>query len=183
MTQQLRQPAGDWDRVLIDQIRAHGRQFFRVAYGILRDSHAAEDTCQQVLLRAWELRDRIVDPTALQAWLLRVTVTESLQVVRRRKSEIHARAELEKTPSDGMSEAEKAEFREVFHAALCELPELTQVVVVLRSVQGMSGNEVSRMLNCSASEVSRRLHHGMEYLRERMSETYMGSGEDTGNAM
>jgi RNA polymerase sigma-70 factor, ECF subfamily len=183
VTMQPRQPADDWERMLREQARLHGRQFFRVAFGILRDTHAAEDACQHVLMKAWELRERIRDPVALQAWLLRVIVTESLQMVRRRKSELHAYGEYVPDSGAQMSEADRAEFRELFHAALADLPEQTQVVVVLRLIDGMTGNEVKNLLACSASEVSRRLHHGMEYLRERMARTYLGCDKDTRHAM
>jgi RNA polymerase sigma-70 factor (ECF subfamily) len=159
--------------MLLEQMRLHGRRLFRIAYGILGESHAAEDTCQQVILKAWELRDQVRDPAALQGWLMRVTVTESLQLVRRRRTDWKLRdMDPPRTP-EGMSPMERAEFREVLHAALADLPELTRTVVVLRLIQGMSGNEVKAVLGCSASEVSRRLHHGMEYLRERMARTCM----------
>jgi DNA-directed RNA polymerase specialized sigma24 family protein len=54
-------------------------------------------------------------------------------------------------------------------AALRELPDLTRAVVVLRIMQGMSGNEVKGLLGCSAAEVSRRLYSGMEQLRTLLS--------------
>ena len=76
-----------------------------------------------------------------------------------------------------MERDERAELRGMLEDSLAELPEPTQVVVVLRLLEGMAGNEVKAVLGCSASEVSRRLHHGMEHLRQRLSKTYTVSDD------
>lgn len=173
VTDRPRQHGDAWDGLLQEHVRLHGRRFFHIAYGILRDAHAAEDACQAALLKGWTLRDRIAEAGALHAWLLRVVITESLRLLRRRRSEARLQRHLVGSAPDGMSPAERVEFDEAFRAALADLPETTQTVVVLRLVEGLSGNEVKRVLGCSASEVSRRLHYGMEYLRERLSKTYL----------
>ncbi len=67
---------------------------------------------------------------------------------------------------------ESVDFSDCFANALAELPELTQTVVVLRLVEQLSGKEVKAILGCSGSEVSRRLHAGMDHLRERLAGAY-----------
>ena len=55
--------------------------------------------------------------------------------------------------------------RSTLEEALLTLPEPTRLVVVLRTMDGLSGNEVSELLDYSPSEVSRRFHEGLERLR------------------
>jgi len=69
-----------------------------------------------------------------------------------------------------MAPSERAALKEAVRNALLTLPEQTRLVVVLRVMQGMSGNEVASSLSCSPSEVSRRLYEGLEKLRASLAD-------------
>jgi RNA polymerase sigma-70 factor, ECF subfamily len=167
------------DQALSDLCATHGRVLFRVAAGILRDRHAAEDVCQQAFLKAWQQLSGGAAPTHLKAWLTRVTVNESLRLCRHRKVELRSQANLALSRGEQTLSERNAVFRspwlsdtpvrEALLAALNHLPDLTRAVLVLRVMHGLSGNEVKELLGCSAAEVSRRLYHGMEQLRRRLS--------------
>ena len=77
----------EWSRLLAEQVGGNSRLLYRLAFGVLRDGAAAEDVCQQALLKAWERRESLRDAAALRAWLARVVVTESLYARRRRAVE------------------------------------------------------------------------------------------------
>jgi RNA polymerase sigma-70 factor (ECF subfamily) len=162
----------DAEAMLITQVKSNSRLFFRLAYGVVRDVQAAEDVCQQAFLQAWQLRDRLREPSALRAWLCKVVINEGLRVVRRSKVEERAKDRCAGPGGASMEPCDQAEFRARFQDALGQLPEQTRMVVVLRLVEGMSGNEVKSLLGCSASEVSRRLHQGMELLRTALAGPY-----------
>jgi RNA polymerase sigma-70 factor, ECF subfamily len=165
---------------LADLWRTESALLLRLAHGILRDRHAAEDACQQALLRACEPQAGVPEPTRLRAWLARVVVNESLAVLRRRKVEQRFRTEQLAAGEPGGAPTSEASLwdRETVLAALVELPEANRLVVLLRIMQGMSGNAVSAMLGCSAAEVSRRLYLGMEQLRERLAHAEAGALKD-----
>ena len=153
--------------LLAEQISQHGRLFFKLAHGVLREPAAAEDVCQQTFLRAWEQRRHIRDPLTLRAWLAKVIVTESLQAVRRRSAEQRAMVDRATHASEpALRPAGSGEMRDAVLMALTELPDAMRLVVAMRIMQGLSGNEVKDLLGCSAAEVSRQLHQGMERLRE-----------------
>ena len=159
-----------WDSQLTAQLEDQSPALYRLAYGFLRDGHAAEDVCQEAFTKAWQHRGRLRRRTALGGWLVRVVTNECLQVLRRRKVATKAtvRQGLELTQPLGPDA--QVELKDAVTRALGELPERTRLVVVLRLMQGRSGNEVKQMLGCSASQVSRRLHEGMEYLRAVLKE-------------
>jgi RNA polymerase sigma-70 factor (ECF subfamily) len=159
-----------WNQLLADQVRRHSRLFFSLAYDVLGDVQAAEDACQQALLKAWEQRDGIRDAASLKAWLVRVVVNESLQGARRRKAEGKLRSAYPNTRGPGIVASDRAEIHEEVMRSLEELGEETRLVTFLRLVEGMSGNEVKGLLGCSASEVSRRLHQGLEHLRQHLAD-------------
>lgn len=156
---------------LSDQIRQHARLFFRLAYGVLRDPAAAEDICQQAMLKGWERRGELHSKTAARGWLARIVLNESLQA--RRRLAIERRAIVERAataPPEQAVERSTFELSEAIVLAMQDLPDTTRLVVAMRVMQGMSGNEVKDVLGCSAAEVSRQLHRGMELLRQSLAD-------------
>lgn len=157
----------DWDQMLSEQLRLNGRLFFRLAHGVLRDAAAAEDACQYALLRAWEERGSIAAAApSIKGWLARTVINRSLQILRSGKLEKRAVAARAATASESIAPGgHQAEVRECVLAAVARLPDPCRAVVVMRLLEGMSGGDVRDVLGCSASEVSRQLHRGMEQLR------------------
>jgi RNA polymerase sigma-70 factor (ECF subfamily) len=145
-----------------------------LAYGVLRNNETAADVCQQAFLRAWQQRDRIRDCDAIGEWLVRVVLNESFCVLRRNRVERKALTNRGQTGGDEPGPAELAEKRDLLLAALSQLPEPIREIVVLRTMEGMSGNEVSRLLRVSPSDVSRRLHEGLDRLRKFLHDGEIG---------
>ncbi|MDX1682022.1 MAG: sigma-70 family RNA polymerase sigma factor [Phycisphaeraceae bacterium] len=161
----------DWREHFQAVIRDRSGVLFRTAWGILGDTAAAEDACQQALCKGWGRRAEIRDPNALGAWLRRVVVNECLQVIRKRQRErrILRKPGVAATAGEGGAGADdRLAMRESLLAALEDLPEITRMVVVMRVVENRSGNEVAEIIDRSPSEVSRRLHHGLRCLREHL---------------
>jgi RNA polymerase sigma-70 factor, ECF subfamily len=155
----------DWRELLAEQVRQHARLWFRLAYDVLHDAHAAEDVCQQALLRAWSNRDQLRDAGQLRAWISRTVVNESLQVLRRRRVEVRARDHHAKPEVTRELPDDPIAAREQVVMGLEALSEPVRAVVALRIMEGMSGNNVKELLGCSAAQVSRMLHEGLDQLR------------------
>ena len=158
-----------WAGLLTRQIRERGGWYLHLAYRVVRDVDVAEDACQRAFCRAWERREEIREPDALRSWLARTVVNEALQTLRRRQTERRALAE-QPNGESAKEPAEQLAQRDAVWRAVATLKEPTRSIVVLRIVHGFSGNEVKRMFGCSAAEVSRRLHAGMEELRGHLTE-------------
>ena len=163
------QPMGAGDRWFRAQVAEHGRVLYVIAWRILRDTAAAEDACQQTFLKAWQWRERLErdggEDGQIGPWLRKVVVNESLALLRRRRTEAAGRGTVAALAKSTPDPAEQFAEHEFVAAALAALPEPTRTIVRLRVVDGISGNDVARAMGCSASEVSRRLHAGMEQLR------------------
>ena len=163
------------DPGLAEQLGRHGRLFFRLAFGVLRDAAAAEDVCQQAMLKAWERRSEVRQADAMRGWIARIVLNESLLVHRRREIERRALAcHANGSRSEKGHAPEHLAIRESVLAAMEQLPETTRLVVAMRLMQGLSGNEVKDLLGCSAAEVSRQLHRGMEILRQSLADWKAG---------
>jgi RNA polymerase sigma-70 factor (ECF subfamily) len=157
------------DRLLTDQACVSGRLLFTLAYKILRDVDAAEDACQQAFLKAWQHQGTLQSRESLRAWLAQTVVNESLGVYRRRQTEKRILRQQAQTATAVVQEVvDPGEQREEVLSHVSQLPEPIRTVVVLRLLEGLSGNEVKELLGCSAAEVSRRLHEGLDLLREKL---------------
>ena len=163
---------------LAQQVYVHGRFLFKVAYNILRNTAAAEDACQQAFLKAWEHQDELRSRDALRAWLTQTVIRECLSVCRRRRTEGRAlERRSQAAPAWETEDTGRGEQREKVLAGVAELAEPVRTVVVLRLLEGMSGNQVKEILQCSATDVSRRLHEGMEILRQKLRSFQETAGE------
>jgi len=156
----------DWHELLSDQASRYARRYFRVAYGILHNAELAEDVCQQVFTNALEREHQIRQHQAISGWLMAAVVNESLMHLRRKKTEHRVLThQARMTSTTATDPVEHLSDREEVQNALEQLDEPTRTVVVLRLMNGLSGNEVMTILECSASQVSRRLHQGLKQLR------------------
>ena len=161
----------DWATLLDSHVRQYGRFYHRLAYGVLQSTEAAADVCQQAFLRAWQHRDRIREPRAMRSWLARVVMNESFYVLRRRRTERQVLEDRAHSATDNTHGAvESTDRRDLVLSALARLPEPIREVVTLRTMQEMSGNEVSELLGSSAADVSRRLHEGLDRLRRLLTD-------------
>ena len=164
-----------WD----EHIRQHGRRLFLAAFRMLRDEATAADACQQALCRAWACRGQLRDPQALGAWIYRAVANECHGLLRKRKLRDNVLIAIDGEPPTSVPAPQLAwEQGRDIEEALAALPEKTREVVLLRLVHGLSGNEASACLGVGASEVSRRLHEGMESMRRVLrAEAHPARGE------
>jgi len=65
-------------------------------------------------------------------------------------------------------ESRKKALREAVENAMGELPVEYRLVLVLRDIQGLSGEETARVLKISLPAVKSRLHRARLFLRDRL---------------
>lgn len=152
-----------------DQIRRCGRAWFQAAWRVLQDVDAAEDACQQALMKACRREGAWDSEVTFRAWMKRVVINEAIDELRRRQRDRHAR----RTLSDGASFSgggllDRMALRDVLTRGLESLPDQTREVVVMRTMGGLSGNETAELMGVSSATVSRRFHEGMNQLREHL---------------
>lgn len=152
------------------QVRQHARQWFLMAWRVLRDVDAAEDACQQAVLKACQHDGGWRDIQTFRGWMSRVITHEAIDELRRRQRErgFHQKVACQQvgTTTDGPDQ--DVALREALREALDQLPPEHREVAVLRLVAGLSGGETAEALNVSVATVSRRLHEAVGSLREHL---------------
>jgi RNA polymerase sigma-70 factor (ECF subfamily) len=137
-----------------------------VAQLILRDSELARDAAQESLIRAWRDLPGLRDPDRFDAWLHRLVVRTSLNLIRHRR---HRPIEIEikplMTPSVEDESGQIAD-REAIDEGLRLLPPEWRAIVVLHFYVGLSLPEIAQAIGVPVGTVKSRLHRSLMTMRE-----------------
>jgi RNA polymerase sigma-70 factor (ECF subfamily) len=147
-------------------VRLHARFVFKVAYGVLRNSHDAEDVAQEVFLRVH--RDGIQGVRDLQAWL--ATIAFRLALDRRRRPEALDIAELEIPANDITAEQSAIERQslEGVHRLIASLPDDLRYPLVLSAMEELNSRQIAAILGIPESSVRGRIMRARQLLKEKL---------------
>lgn len=148
---------GDRELAAAQFVRRYQRFVYSVAYRYLGRHEDAQDAAQEVFLKAFANLHRFQHRSSLRTWLYRITVRVALSMLRQRKrtgwipwQEAFPEEEEPQaaTPTPAQLH-EQQEFEHYFHRLLQSLPEKQRETFVLRYIEGLSYEEISRMLGTS----------------------------------
>lgn len=163
------------DAVLAEQITDFGPHLFRIARGILRDDHLAEDAVAQTYLRAWQRRRTLRSAKKLGAWLRQICRNESRRLLadlRRHRRQVAESAELQ-TEVAGPARLWERELR---HDLISKLPKQLAVCAEMRFFDGMSNSEIASVTALPLSTVRGRIYQSRKHLRKEIEMTSQTQG-------
>ncbi len=154
----------------------HRRYFRRLLdffFGMSRDPQRAEDLCQETFLRLWQLRIRYTASGSFAAYLFTIArhIWQEQCRTRRKVARVEAPCEASETEASlsqpGPDElAHRAEMDTRIFAALDALPEEQRMAFVLRTVQGLSLDDIAKVMQCPVNTVRSRRLLAISRLRE-----------------
>lgn len=152
---------------LTEYVRLFHGTVYRLAFSYVHSRAEAEDLCQDVFVKLMGYRGAFETPENCKAWLIRVTVNLSKNLLR--SSRITRRAELdENLPSlDG-------EQRELMEAVF-SLPPGYRSVIHLHYYEGYSVKEIAKITGATVTAVTTRL----ERARKKLKNMLLGEGADS----
>ena len=157
--------------LLVDR---HGAALFRFAHRHCGAGRDAEDALQDGLLAAWRGAATFRGDASARTWLFQVVLHACRRRSRRRAGEPTEHSGIEVAEGLASGDAgphERAESRQTaaaLEAAIGSLPGETREVLLLRDVEGMSGQEAAEVLGLSLAAMKSRLHRGRLELKERV---------------
>ncbi len=145
----------------------HARFVFKVAYGVLRNSHDAEDVVQEVFLRVHRAGTKNVRD--LRAWLARIAFRLALDRVR--KPEPLDIADLELATGDASAEHLAMRRQQVEHMQklIAALPGELRYPLVLSAVEELNSREIGEILDIPESSVRGRIARARQMLKEKLA--------------
>ncbi len=148
-------------------VHQHARFVFKVAYGVLRNSHDAEDVVQEVFLRVHRKGSKGVHD--VQAWL--ATITFRLALDRARKPEALDIADFE-FPSAGPDAERTAIHRQKIdrvHRLIAALPEELRHALVLSALDDLNSRQIGEVLGIPESSVRGRILRARQILKDKLT--------------
>jgi len=157
--------AADGDTAAFETLARRYGPHLRASARRLTGSYAdADDVVQEVLVQAWQQLDTLREPAAVKAWLLRLTGSRSIDLLRRRRNHATLTGPEDDQPADTVSPGAGPETAVVagagirsLKAALSTLPEEQRRCWILKEINGQSYEEIARTLNISPASVRGRL--------------------------
>ena len=178
---------GRGDRLAFDRlVDRHGGALFRFATRHCRTERDAEDAVQDGLLAAWRRAATFRGEASARVWLFQVILHACRRRARRRAGEptVHeAVEEAEALPGPAPSPEALVESRQTgaaLAAALAAMPEEGREVLLMRDVEGLSGEEAAAVLGVGLAAMKSRLHRARLDLKERV-EAILGHSPEEGS--
>jgi len=168
--------SGDTDAfaVIVDRYKA---RVFTLAYRMLACREEAEDISQEAFVKIYgSLKKYDAGLTRFSTWIYRITYNLCVDHLRKRKETAPLEEDMLAASSKAPEElAVAADSARRLHKAVQSLPEQYRVPLVLFHFQGLSYQEICRVLNVPMSIVKNRLFRARKILRQKLD-----GGEDGG---
>ncbi len=193
--EQLMLNAGQGDRNAFDElVRRYSSRMVNVAYQVLGNRELAEDVAQETFLRAYKSAARYRQISKFSTWLYTIALNLCRNELRRRKfktyslegmaerdedSKIRVDIPDEKTQPD--LDMERKEAGTLVRQALERLPEKFKTPLVLRDIQELTYEEISKILNLPEGTVKSRINRGRLRVKEILK-PYYGSESSGGTS-
>ena len=172
------------DRDLVEACRRGERDAFRALFETHKDKvysialrftgeeSLAMDIAQDTFLKLFSSIAEFRGDSAFSTWVYRLVVNACLDHKRRSWRLIPIADELIavlRSPGDSLSALMHSEMRGRVRAAVDKLTSDLRITVVLRYTEGLSYEEIARILNCSTGTVASRLNRAHKALERRLS--------------
>jgi RNA polymerase sigma-70 factor (ECF subfamily) len=129
------------------------------------------DLCQEVFLRVLRAAPRYRETGRFSTWLFQIALNVARDAARRGRREPGQLPEGTSEPGESLPPlAEQRELARAVTAAIAELPPTQREVLSLRHDQGMTFEEMARVLNTPASTLKSRFATALHRLRRRLAE-------------
>ena len=154
-------------------------------YGFVRDKEDARDVAQDVFIEIYQSLENFREEAKLSTWIYRISVTKSLDFLRRKNRKkrmgqfkrlfsIDDMAERLAQPSGSNPDinVEKMERDRILQQAIDRLPENQKIAITLSKYEGFSNKEISEIMNTSISSVESLIHRAKVNLKKKLYRHY-----------
>lgn len=169
------------DRSAFEELfRRNQRRVFSTAFNFFGGNRQlAEDISQQAFLKFYLGLKRFRGEARVSTWLYRVTMNLCIDEQKKRKrfsflGDLFDRDEAVPEETDEETEV-RLEITDEVRKAVAELKPIFRAPLVLKHVEGMSYEEMARVLDISEGTVASRLSRGHKMLAEKLEHLRRGA--------
>jgi RNA polymerase sigma-70 factor (ECF subfamily) len=175
--------SGGDDDALTLLIREYHDRIYRFGQRVCRDSFDADDAVQEAFV-ALARRPDVARHGGALSWLMTSVRNACLRMLRpflRDRGSLGERGGTEEAVSpqlDPQQILERWELAQSVHAAIAALPRPYREVVVMRDLEGLSGEETCQSLGLEPAAMKTRLHRARQQLRELLEQSNKSKKEN-----
>ena len=151
-------------------VKDNQARVLRLALGMLRDRDLAEDVAQETFVRALRFYKSFRNDAAFFTWLYRIAVNLCIDLQRKqgRIDRLPEGDDRQETPDPAPTPDRTFEVRELARHAEAALETLSpnhRAILLLREIEGLSYEEIARVLRIPKGTVMSRLFHARTNLQ------------------
>ncbi len=171
-------------RLLFDK---YNRRTYAIALGVVKNPHDARDVVQEAFIKVHRHLPNFQGASSFYTWLYRITMNLAIDHLRRRKTARQVDYDDTRGPGDhdvedpghltpmltGADPAKVVSRKELtrkIQDALDTLPEYHRQVILLREVEGLSYEEISKVMKVPKGTIMSRLFHARRKMQSALAE-------------
>lgn len=173
------------ERAFEELVRRYRNDAYRLAYHFVHDREEAWDVSQEAFIKAYRALWRFRGEAQFKTWLMHIVANQCRDHLRRQRTPVDAQTRervrvvsLNEGPSQEYTApsgepdqiAETHELGQAIEQALASLPHKHRAAFILREYEGLSYEEMARVMGCRMGTVMSRLHHARRKLQEKLVE-------------
>jgi len=164
-------------------IRRYQERIYATIYHMTANHEDANDLGQETFIKAYQALKSFKGDPSYFTWVYRIAVNKTINFLKQRKNKTHMslndldfNAEhdpdlvalvSDKTPR---REVNLIELQEKLNGAMQKLSEIHRLVVTLHDVQGLSHEDISKIMGCNTGTVRSRLFYARQQLQAYLSD-------------
>src|SRR5512140_1910888 len=166
-----------------DLVRRYQERIYATVYHMTANHEDANDLAQEAFIKAFQALKSFKGGSSFYTWVYRIAVNKTINFLKQRKNkaqmsldDLDFNAEhdpdlvaliSEKTPR---REVNLAELQEKLNMAMQKLSEPHRLVVALHDVQGLSHEEIAKIMECNVGTVRSRLFYARQQMQAYLSD-------------
>jgi len=172
------------DTVAYDElIRRYQERIYATVYHMTSNHEDANDLTQETFIKAYRALKSFKGDSSFYTWVYRIAVNKTINFLKQRKNRVHMSLNdmdfntehnpdlvaliSDKTPRRDLN---LAELQEKLNAALQKLSEQHRMVVTLHDIQGLSHEEIGKIMDCNVGTVRSRLFYARQQMQAYLSD-------------
>lgn len=171
-------------------VEKYQRKLARLLSRLIRDPAEVEDVTQEAFIKAYRALPAFRGDSAFYTWLYRIGINTAKNYLVAATRRAPTSTEMEMEEAEGLEQAEQLrdintpeslllskEIGATVNATIDELPEELREAIQLREVEGMSYEDIARIMDCPIGTVRSRIFRAREAIAERLR-PLLGTAKD-----
>jgi RNA polymerase sigma-70 factor (ECF subfamily) len=149
----------------------HAQALFAFLLSFTRDENDTRDALQDIFTKLARRPDLLDAARDERAFLIRMAHNAAVDLIRRREAHEKTREQFgaeQASPFAPASDLDDQAFRSALASALAELPPHQRAVVHLKLWEGLTFEQIARVMDIPLNTAASRYRYGLDKLRERL---------------